>query len=156
MRILTVHNNYRLPGGEEQIFAAESALLEAHGHDVFRYTLDNDDISTANPVQLAKNTVWNSTVYRDLRSLIRHKRPQIAHFHNTFPLISPAAYYAARDEGVADSNFAQLPLAVSERPIFSRRARVRRLLGSSCPLARNSAWLLSRKSPRYGDGGGDD
>jgi glycosyltransferase involved in cell wall biosynthesis len=101
MRILTVHNNYRLPGGEEQIFAAESALLEAHGHDVFRYTLDNDDISTANPLHLAKNTIWNSTVYRDLRSLIRAKQPQIAHFHNTFPLISPAAYYAARDEGVA-------------------------------------------------------
>ena len=101
MRILTVHNNYRQPGGEEQIFAGESALLESHGHEVFRYTLDNDDISTVNPLLLAKNTLWNSTVYRDLRSLIREKQPEIAHFHNTFPLISPSAYYAARDEGVA-------------------------------------------------------
>ena len=101
MRILTVHNNYRQPGGEEQIFAGESALLESHGHEVFRYTLDNDDISTVNPLLLAKNTLWNSTVYRDLRSLIRQKQPEIAHFHNTFPLISPSAYYAARDEGVA-------------------------------------------------------
>jgi glycosyltransferase involved in cell wall biosynthesis len=101
MRILTVHNNYRQPGGEEQIFAGESALLEAHGHEVFRYTLDNDDISIVNPLRLAKNTLWNSTVYRDLRSIIRQKQPEIAHFHNTFPLISPAAYYAARDEGVA-------------------------------------------------------
>ena len=27
-------------------------------------------------------------------------RPQVVHFHNTFPLMSPAAYYAARAEGV--------------------------------------------------------
>jgi len=101
MRILTVHNNYQQPGGEEQIFATETALLESHGHEVLRYTLDNDRIATINPLLLAKNTLWNSTVYRELRSLIRAKRPQVAHFHNTFPLISPAAYYAARDEGVA-------------------------------------------------------
>jgi glycosyltransferase involved in cell wall biosynthesis len=101
MRILTVHNNYQQPGGEEQIFATETALLESYGHEILRYTLDNDQIATTNPLLLAKNTLWNSTVYRELRSLIRAKQPQVAHFHNTFPLISPAAYYAARDEGVA-------------------------------------------------------
>lgn len=101
MRILTVHNNYQQPGGEEQIFATETALLESYGHEVLRYTLDNDRIADTNPLLLAKNTLWNSTVYRELRSLIRAKQPQVAHFHNTFPLISPAAYYAARDEGVA-------------------------------------------------------
>jgi glycosyltransferase involved in cell wall biosynthesis len=101
MRVLTVHNNYQQPGGEEQIFATETALLESYGHEILRYTLDNDRIATTNPLLLAKNTLWNSTVYRDLRSLIRDKQPQVAHFHNTFPLISPAAYYAARDEGVA-------------------------------------------------------
>jgi glycosyltransferase involved in cell wall biosynthesis len=35
-----------------------------------------------------------------LRELFRERRPQIAHFHNTFPLMSPAAYYAARAENV--------------------------------------------------------
>jgi glycosyltransferase involved in cell wall biosynthesis len=101
MRILAVHNRYQQPGGEDQIFATETALLEAHGHKVYRYTLDNDEIAAVNPLLLAKNTLWNSTVYHELRSLIRQYQPQIAHFHNTFPLISPAAYYAAKDEGVA-------------------------------------------------------
>ncbi|NMF60545.1 glycosyltransferase [Pseudanabaena yagii] len=101
MRILTIHNYYQQPGGEEQIFATESALLESHGHEVIRYTLDNDDIAKVNPLLLAKKTLWNGKVYRDLRSLIREQKPQIAHFHNTFPLISPSAYYAAKDEGVA-------------------------------------------------------
>jgi glycosyltransferase involved in cell wall biosynthesis len=135
MRILTVHNNYRLPGGEEQIFAAEAALLEAHGHDVFRYTLDNDDISTANPFQLAKNTLWNSTVYRDLRSLIRHKQPQVAHFHNTFPLISPAAYYAARDEGVAVIQTLHNYRLLCPNALFFREGRVcEDCLGRVLPL----------------------
>jgi len=101
MRVLTVHNYYQQLGGEEQIFATESALLESHGHEVFRYTLDNNEITTTNPIFLAKNTLWNSKVYQEMRSLIRQEKPQIAHFHNTFPLISPSAYYAARDEGVA-------------------------------------------------------
>jgi glycosyltransferase involved in cell wall biosynthesis len=100
MRILAVHNKYQQPGGEEQIFATETALLESRGHQVFRYTLDNDHIAAISPLLLAKNTLWNSTVYQELRSLIRQHQPQVAHFHNTFPLISPAAYYAARAEGV--------------------------------------------------------
>ena len=32
--------------------------------------------------------------------LVRVKEPDVVHFHNTFPLISPAAYYAVQREGV--------------------------------------------------------
>jgi glycosyltransferase involved in cell wall biosynthesis len=135
MKILTIHNNYRLPGGEEQIFAAESALLEAHEHEVFRYTLNNQDISTVNPLQLAKNTIWNSNVYQDLRSLIRHKKPQIAHFHNTFPLISPAAYYAAKDEGVAVIQTLHNYRLLCPNALFFREGRVcEDCLGQVLPL----------------------
>ncbi|MDX2097641.1 MAG: glycosyltransferase [Leptolyngbyaceae cyanobacterium bins.59] len=101
MRILAVHNYYQQPGGEEQIFKTEADLLEANGHEVIRFTLDNDQINGMNSLTLAKKTLWNSTVYQELRSLIREQKPQVAHFHNTFPLISPAAYYAAKAEGVA-------------------------------------------------------
>jgi glycosyltransferase involved in cell wall biosynthesis len=74
--------------------------LEARGHRVLRYTVHNDQVAEMNRPALAKATVWNQVVYRELRGLIRRERPQVAHFHNTFPLISPAAYYAARAEGV--------------------------------------------------------
>jgi glycosyltransferase involved in cell wall biosynthesis len=57
-------------------------------------------VATMNPVALAGSTVWNRSSYRELRSLIRRERPQVAHFHNTLPLISPAGYYAAKAEGV--------------------------------------------------------
>jgi glycosyltransferase involved in cell wall biosynthesis len=135
MRVLTVHNNYLQPGGEEQIFATESALLESHGHEVLRYTLDNDQISGTNPLLLAKNTVWNSTVYDELRSLIRQKRPQVAHFHNTFPLISPAAYYAAKDEGLVVVQTLHNYRLLCPNALFFREGRVcEDCLGKVLPL----------------------
>jgi len=74
--------------------------LESRGHEVYRYTLHNDAIKHANPLALTQATLWNGSIYRELRSLIREQQFDVAHFHNTFPLISPSAYYAARDEGV--------------------------------------------------------
>src|SRR5215207_3493717 len=100
MRVLLVHNRYQQPGGEDQVCAAEGELLEARGHQVLRYTSHNDEVGEMHRPALAKATVWNGAVYRELLALIRKDRPQVAHFHNTFPLFSPAAYYAARAEGV--------------------------------------------------------
>jgi len=100
MKILLAHNEYQQPGGEDQIFRSEAALLEAHGHQVLRYAAHNDRVAGMNPVALAGSTVWNRASYRELQSMIRRERPQVAHFHNTLPLISPAGYYAAKAEGV--------------------------------------------------------
>jgi glycosyltransferase involved in cell wall biosynthesis len=98
--VLLLHNHYQQAGGEDQVFMAEGNLLEERGHRVLRYTLHNDQLSEMSRPGSAKATVWNGAVYRELRALIRKEQPQVAHFHNTFPLISPASYYAARAEGV--------------------------------------------------------
>ena len=37
MKILLIHCHYRLPGGEDAVFAAERTLLEQHGHTVVVY-----------------------------------------------------------------------------------------------------------------------
>lgn len=50
---------------------------------------------------LAGATVWNRASYDELRAACRDFKPEVVHFHNTFPLISPAGYKAARDEGAA-------------------------------------------------------
>ena len=99
LNVVAVHNYYQQPGGEDQVFHAECALLEAHGHHVSRYTVHNDQVAGMSPVALAAATVWNGKVYREFRALLRRERPDVTHFHNTLPLISPAAYYAARAEG---------------------------------------------------------
>ena len=100
MKALLVHNYYQQPSGEDQVFATEVALLKAYGHCVIEYTLHNDQVAEMKPLPLVQATIWNKAVYQDLRTLICRERPQVVHFHNTFPLISPAAYYAAKAEGV--------------------------------------------------------
>jgi glycosyltransferase involved in cell wall biosynthesis len=101
MRVLMLHNHYQQPGGEDECFTAEAALLEAHGHRVDRFVLHNDSIGGLGLAATAAKTVWNAEVYRELRRRIRQDRPDIVHAHNLFPLISPAAFHAAKAEGVA-------------------------------------------------------
>jgi glycosyltransferase involved in cell wall biosynthesis len=100
MKILAVHNRYQRPGGEDQVFVDETALLEAGDQRVLRYEVHNDQVEQVNRLALVKDTVWNSSAYRELGALIRRERPDVVHFHNTLPLISPAGYYAASAEGV--------------------------------------------------------
>jgi glycosyltransferase involved in cell wall biosynthesis len=100
MKVAFVHNFYQQAGGEDQVFAAESDLLEAQGHQVLRYTVHNDRIEQMNPLSLAGATIWNRSSYRELRALVRREQPDVVHFHNTFPLISPAGYYAAKAERI--------------------------------------------------------
>jgi len=99
-KVVVVHNHYQQAGGEDQVFRAEVELLRAHAHDVVPYTIDNHSVADVGTVRLVKATFWNSSVYHQLRALFRAHGPDVVHFHNTFPLISPAAYYAARAEGV--------------------------------------------------------
>jgi glycosyltransferase involved in cell wall biosynthesis len=44
--------------------------------------------------------LWSTVSYATLRRIIQSERPQVAHFHNTLPLISPSGYWAAAAEGV--------------------------------------------------------
>jgi glycosyltransferase involved in cell wall biosynthesis len=101
MKILVAHNYYKQPGGEDQCVAAEVAMLTAHGHAVIPYAARNDAIDEMSRLNAAARTLWSRPAYDEIRELIRTHRPEIAHFHNTFPLISPAGYYAARAENVA-------------------------------------------------------
>ena len=101
MDVVVAHNFYQQPGGEDHCVAAEIALLQAHGHNVIPFTVHNDQIKTMNTLDIGLKTIWSLQSFSEMRQLFRRHRPRVAHFHNTFPLISPAAYYAARAEGVA-------------------------------------------------------
>jgi len=96
MRVLMVHNYYQQPGGEDEVFHAESQLLRDRGHTVLDYSAHNDSISGANKIRTAVETVWSTRAHDALTKLLASFRPDIAHFHNTFPLVSPSAYYACQ------------------------------------------------------------
>ncbi|MCA6122028.1 glycosyltransferase [Bradyrhizobium sp. WSM 1704] len=101
MRILVAHNYYQQAGGEDEQVAVEVAMLRSFGHEVAQFSLHNNAIDAMNRLALASRTIWNRSSSLELTRLLRTHRPQIVHFHNTFPLISPAAYWAARAEGAA-------------------------------------------------------
>jgi glycosyltransferase involved in cell wall biosynthesis len=99
-KVLIVHNRYIHAGGEDEVVAAESAMLRSNGHEVIEYIDDNERIRDAGRLGLAANTLWSRSTFHRLLALLSQERPDIAHFHNTFPLISPAAYYACHKAGV--------------------------------------------------------
>jgi|SRR5437588_1434940 len=103
MKVLLVHNRYRYPGGEDEVFQREKELLRSLGDKILEYTRNNSEIADSGILDKIKRglqTVWAFDSAEELRSLLRRERPDVAHFHNTFPLISPSAYYVCREEGV--------------------------------------------------------
>ncbi len=101
MKIVVAHNFYQQPGGEDQVYRAEVELLREFGHAVVPFEVHNDAVAAMGKVKLAAATVWNRSIAAELGEVVRRERADVVHFHNTFPLISPASYYAARRAGAA-------------------------------------------------------
>jgi glycosyltransferase involved in cell wall biosynthesis len=97
---LLAHNHYQRPGGEDRVFAAETALLRQHGHEVMEYVEDNRRIDGMSQFALATQAIWSRPTHDKLLRLLRDVNPSVVHFHNTFPLISPSAYSACRSAGI--------------------------------------------------------
>lgn len=105
MRVLLAHNFYgaSAPSGEDVAYANERDLLLSSGLDVCTYERRNDDINLdniADRLQVGAGTVWSVRTYREMSTVCREFRPDVAHLHNIFPLISPSAYYACIENGI--------------------------------------------------------
>ena len=101
LKVLCVHNYYQQPGGEDLVFEGEAALLRDQGHEVETFTVDNDEIAARSKLGVALDTLWARGRARALGARLAGFRPDVVHFHNTFPLVSPAAYPTARRSGAA-------------------------------------------------------
>jgi glycosyltransferase involved in cell wall biosynthesis len=100
MNILMIHNAYQQPGGEDQVFRQESQLLKDHGHRVVLLEEHNDRVADRGQLQLAADTIWSKSAHDRIGELIRAERIELVHAHNTFPLLSPSVYHAAKEIGV--------------------------------------------------------
>lgn len=103
MKIVLIHNAYQQAGGEDAVLQAEAALLSEKGHEVTTFRRRNDEIQVngfLSQARLGWETVWARSSYRQLQAILQSEKPDLAHVHNTLPLISPAAYYACQDAGV--------------------------------------------------------
>lgn len=100
MRILSIHNNYQIRGGEEESRESEESMLRSRGHQVDVYEEHNDRIAELGSARTALRTIWSHESYSTVRQRLSQQRYDVVHVQNFFPLISPSVYYAAKAEGV--------------------------------------------------------
>jgi glycosyltransferase involved in cell wall biosynthesis len=137
-RILVVHNAYQQQGGEDTVLEAETRLLIERGHTVFRYGRNNDELRERHGFSALRTgieTVWASRSFREVAARMVKEKPDVVHFHNTFPLVSPAAYYACAEAGVPVVQTLHNYRLLCPSATFLREGKVcEACLGRSVPL----------------------
>ncbi|MBL1256080.1 glycosyltransferase family 4 protein [Methylocystis sp. Sn-Cys] len=124
MDIVVAHDFYQQRGGEDQCVEDEVKMLRSHGHNVIEYFVHNDSLEGMPPLTLAANTIWSRQAFNDLGAIVRDRRPQVVHFHNTLPLISPSAYYATKQHGAAVVQTLHNYRLLCPNGLFFRQGRV--------------------------------
>lgn len=100
-RVLQIHNYYQQSGGEDSVVANERALLVKNGHEVFQYSVHNDSISSVlDKARVFIDVKYSHAARRELAEELAKVRPDVAHVHNFFPLLTTSVYDACRDAGI--------------------------------------------------------
>jgi glycosyltransferase involved in cell wall biosynthesis len=150
MKILLAHNYYQQPGGEDVVFQNETFLLREKGHEVIHYTKHNDSIKHMNPLEVAFNTIWSFSTKKELLKILKEEKPDVAHFHNIFPLISPSAYYACREAGIPVIQTLHNYRLLCPSATFYRNGKIcEECIGNKIPLCKTLKDYENLKSPQY-------
>jgi glycosyltransferase involved in cell wall biosynthesis len=102
MRILLVHNRYRIAGGEDAGMHDEIAMLKDRNHEIALVEADNMEISGAlSQLKTGVGAIYSRRGKQRVAAELARFRPDVMHVHNFFPLFSPSIYSAAHEAGVA-------------------------------------------------------
>src|SRR5690625_2803020 len=101
MKIVQVHNRYKIRGGEWTVFNHEKELLSRE-HEVDTIVVDNQ--ARLRSVLNKANLIFSNHYIRESRRWDREqllqKRQDISHVHNSVRLLAPSVIDAARDAAV--------------------------------------------------------
>lgn len=92
MRILVIHNFYKHFGGEDSVVKSQIELLSKKGNDVYLYSKDSKNINPKDFFKVVKNSYSSKSSISDLERILVDFKPDIAHIHNVYPLISTGIY----------------------------------------------------------------
>jgi glycosyltransferase involved in cell wall biosynthesis len=98
VRILQVHNRYRVAGGEDEVVERERALLVRGGQQVTQVLVDNPTGALASARALAQSA-WNVRAARRVVAQARRDRADVVHVHNTWFSLSPSVVHALSQAG---------------------------------------------------------
>ena len=98
MIVLLIHNYYKSRGGEDTAYDWQKRILKENGHDIIEYSNNSKDIDNIFKRSYAfLNSFYSHKTYRDLKEIILEKKPDIAHIHNIYPLITRSVYDVLSD-----------------------------------------------------------
>ena len=103
MNILLAHNFYKFFAGEDSIALREKGLLEENKEQVYFYTKDNKETDSYNlnkKINFFVQTIFSSSTKKELKTIIKDFKPDIAYTHNIFPLISPSIFHTLHAESI--------------------------------------------------------
>lgn len=100
MKVLFIHNHYKLAGGEDIALKLQQDLFTQKGDDVRVILFDNSEIKNGFPLITGINSIYNSSSKHKIAREIELFKPDIIHIHNLFFLASPSVLFAAYDSKV--------------------------------------------------------
>ncbi len=126
------------------------------------YIRQNDEIKRYGPVEKASlpfRTVWAWDSSKQMRKLVDTEKPDVVHFHNTFPLVSPSAYSACREANIPVVQSLDNPRLMCPAATRFREGSIcEECVGENCTVAGSPARLLpqiatsDRRRSRDADG----
>jgi glycosyltransferase involved in cell wall biosynthesis len=136
MNILSIHNTYQIRGGEDESRESEERLLREMGQKVDAYEETNHRIASLSPMQMAVKTIWSTESYNIVKQRLQRSPYDVVHVQNSFPLISPSVYYAAKAAGVPVVQTLRNYRFLCPNALFFRQGKVcEDCLGQVVPLS---------------------
>jgi len=102
MRVMQVHNRYRLRGGEDAMLESTLAALERRGIEASLFEKSSQAVgpSLVGKMHAFASGVYSRSAAREMSERLADARPDVVHVHNLYPLLSPSVLGACRRAGV--------------------------------------------------------
>ena len=102
MRVAILHNRYAQRGGEDAVVETEAELLRKAGCEVSLFLVENAPLlrSPVARARAAARARWNPEMVERISSFVAEHPVDVAHVHNFFPLLSPAAHATLHALGI--------------------------------------------------------
>ena len=95
MKILQIHNKYKIHGGEDEMQINEKKILSQNNHNVLTLLRDNKNIrNLVDIIKIIKNINFNYKNYVEIKEQINKLKPNLVHVYNYFPIWTASIFKA--------------------------------------------------------------
>ena len=101
MKVLIVHNFYKIRAGEYSVLKNEIKLLKDNENEVITFYKDNKNIKNFySKVIHFLRIVYSKNIFKEFDYFLKQNKPDVIHVHNFFPIMTPAIFFAAQKNNI--------------------------------------------------------